>query len=85
MSAPELLIDSAVATGQCAPLTSCGGGGLPSVCGCVVEVSVRSSHTCARTGDNSVWCWGNNDYGQLGNNSTSSSNVPVQVALPPWP
>ncbi|NLY94408.1 MAG: RCC1 repeat-containing protein, partial [Myxococcales bacterium] len=25
------------------------------------------------------WCWGNNQYGQLGNESTTNSNVPVQA------
>lgn len=31
----------------------------------VVEVAVGSS-TCARTASGEVWCWGNNNYGQLG-------------------
>jgi alpha-tubulin suppressor-like RCC1 family protein len=26
-----------------------------------------------------VYCWGLNYYGELGNNSTTQSNVPVQV------
>lgn len=41
-------------------------------------------HACAvatdSSGDNGkAYCWGDNNYGQLGNNSTSDSNVPVAV------
>ncbi len=45
--------------------------------------SVRSGdiHSCARRTDGSVWCWGNNDNGRLGNQSTAASPTPVQVKL----
>jgi alpha-tubulin suppressor-like RCC1 family protein len=35
-------------------------------------------HTCAVSSTGAVYCWGYNDLGQLGNNSTNS-HVPVQV------
>jgi alpha-tubulin suppressor-like RCC1 family protein len=28
-------------------------------------------HTCARRTDGSVWCWGANDYGQVGTGAAS--------------
>lgn len=34
--------------------------------GDVVEISTGNAHTCARLGDGSVRCWGDNGYAQLG-------------------
>lgn len=42
-------------------------------------VSAGGSHTCARLSDRTVWCWGSNNNGQLGDNTTTNSRVPVQV------
>jgi len=38
------------------------------------------AHTCGLTGDGSAYCWGKNDWGQLGDNSTTNRNAPVPVA-----
>jgi alpha-tubulin suppressor-like RCC1 family protein len=43
------------------------------------EVSAGSNHTCARTAAGGAKCWGSNSSGQLGNNSMTSTNVPVGV------
>ncbi|MDP1813347.1 MAG: hypothetical protein Q8K92_02755, partial [Leadbetterella sp.] len=45
----------------------------------VSQIAVGNAHTCALKNDNSVFCWGLNSYGQLGDNSTTQRLVPVQV------
>jgi len=37
-------------------------------------------HTCGVDGVGQTWCWGRNDYSQLGNNSTTDSGTPVAVS-----
>jgi alpha-tubulin suppressor-like RCC1 family protein len=45
----------------------------------VVQVSAGGSHSCAVTAGNTVYCWGYNAYGQLGNDGNTGSSVPVKV------
>jgi alpha-tubulin suppressor-like RCC1 family protein len=45
----------------------------------IASIGVGYWHTCAVTTTGAVDCWGLNDYGELGNNSTTDSDVPVQV------
>jgi alpha-tubulin suppressor-like RCC1 family protein len=44
-------------------------------------VSASGRHTCAIIVGNSVWCWGYNYYGQLGNGTGTSSNLPTAVLI----
>jgi alpha-tubulin suppressor-like RCC1 family protein len=43
------------------------------------QVSSGEDFTMALKNDGTVWAWGLNNYGQLGNNTTTDTNVPVQV------
>jgi len=43
------------------------------------SIVAGGSHSLALRGDGTVWAWGRNFYGQLGNGTNSNSNVPVQV------
>ena len=45
----------------------------------IVAVAAGNSHTVALKSDGTVYAWGVNDNGQLGDNSTDQSLVPVQV------
>lgn len=45
-------------------------------------VAVGSSHIAAVASDGSVYAWGDNDYGQLGDGTSTGSMAPVQVQLP---
>jgi len=41
------------------------------------EIASGSSHSCARKLDHSVWCWGWNGFGQLGDNTALDRRTPV--------
>ena len=43
------------------------------------QVAVGEGHSCAMKTDGTVWCWGANSSGQLGDGSTTNRTRPVQV------
>ncbi|MDD5225010.1 MAG: fibronectin type III domain-containing protein [bacterium] len=44
------------------------------------QISAGGVHTCALFPGGKVRCWGDNTYGQLGNGTTTTAFVPVQVS-----
>ena len=46
----------------------------------VSAIAVGDSHTCALTTAGGVKCWGRNDAGQVGDNSTTHRTLPTDVA-----
>lgn len=48
----------------------------------VEEVACGGAFCCARTASDEVWCWGENDLGQLGNGTTDSRDPIVDGGVP---
>ena len=46
------------------------------------EITAGSGHVCTLMSDGSVYCWGENDQGQLGDGTTDDTSTPSLVTLP---
>jgi hypothetical protein len=69
-------------------LLSYGGSATPveSLMKGATGIAAGAIDTCAIRVDGTVWCWGHNGYGELGNGlgpTNSASNEPVLALLPP--
>ena len=47
----------------------------------VIAIACGALHTIALKSDGTVWAWGDNGYGQLGDGTYTSSNTPVQSII----
>jgi len=72
LATAAVLPPTVVDPGICNTVTLAAGGG-----------SLNPFSLAISQSDGSVWAWGTNDHGQLGNNSTANSSTPVQVKLTP--
>src|SRR5690606_33513309 len=45
-----------------------------------VTIDSRAEHGCGITGAGALYCWGHNDYGQLGDGTTIDRSTPVKVS-----
>lgn len=45
----------------------------------ITDVAVGLGHVCANSSTGAVYCWGRNDYGQIGDNTVVNRGTPVQV------
>jgi hypothetical protein len=52
------------------------------VCNDPIAVSAGGRHTCALLRDGSVWCWGRNKNGELGDGTFTERHAPTKVDLP---
>ncbi|MBK6534435.1 MAG: hypothetical protein IPF99_34190 [Deltaproteobacteria bacterium] len=66
-------------TEDCASPGYCIPGGLCGRSVTLLQMVVGYLHTCARLGDGSVRCWGNNRYGQLGDGTVTNRSNPTLV------
>lgn len=80
-----MIINKASAFLVCILLVSCGGGGGGSSgasnasTASVKAISAGSGHTVALKSDGTVWAWGYNYNGRLGDGTTTAKYTPVQV------
>ena len=68
-------------TNRSAPVQVLDSGGTGALSN-VVAISANAAHSLALKSDGTVWSWGYNFYGQLGNNTTTNSSIPLQVLGP---
>src|SRR5262249_25541795 len=66
--------DQCILTGTAAPAATC-----------TSALGAGVSHACAIRSDGTAWCWGSNDFGQLGDNTTTDRTSPVQATAPGMP
>ncbi len=75
--ASSAVASSASSSSSASSGASSGSGGASP---CVAEISASYSHTCARKVDGTLWCWGDNTAGQIGDGTTTSPRAtPVQI------
>jgi len=62
------------------PLDSVSPKAVPSLAS-IMKITAGSSHFLALMSDGTLWAWGDNSEGQLGDGTTSSRTAPVKVSI----
>ncbi|HEY5938448.1 MAG TPA: hypothetical protein VIU61_27545 [Kofleriaceae bacterium] len=52
--------------------------------GAFEAIHLGGNHTCARTADHHLWCWGSNSAGQLGVGDSAPRSFPVELGTAEW-
>ncbi|MHC5055214.1 MAG: RCC1 domain-containing protein [Planctomycetota bacterium] len=65
-------------TSRATPVQVVGPGGTGVLTG-IQQIAAGYLHTVALKADGTVWAWGRNDCGQLGDGTTTNTETPVQV------
>lgn len=73
-------VDNKEACGACG--TTCAAYCKGTGCNDPVYVAASDYHHCAILKDGSLYCWGRNENGEIGDGSVVSKTLPVKVALP---
>src|SRR5438309_10715333 len=68
-------------TGTNTPVQVLGPGGEGYLTG-VTAIAAVGFHSLALKNDGTVWAWGHNQYGELGNGTYTNNDTPVQVLGP---
>ncbi len=71
VSGARLAVSPATATDRVQAVASNGPGW--------ATVSAGNNHTCGFRRDHTLWCWGDNRYGQLGIGGTDSRTTPTRI------
>jgi len=79
------LRDGVVSWWWCRHLDWMGGPDVVPLSGAVTSLSVGDYHACAVIGEESLWCWGANHSGQLGDGTAEEHDEPVRVLLSAQP
>ncbi|WP_236606778.1 RCC1 domain-containing protein [Sandaracinus amylolyticus] len=74
----ETQLDTLAHCGGCGD--ACGWACEHGVCNDAIAIAAGGLHSCALREAGDVVCWGDNEYGQLGDGTTLDSLVPVRVA-----
>ena len=64
-------------TARSTPVALSGGGTWKSV---NVSSDATYAHSCGIKSDDTLWCWGNNSAGQLGDNTTTQRLIPTAIS-----